>query len=85
MNETERDRILRMVSEGTLRPHEAAHLLAALADEPDAVDKKKEKSEKKNGPLMEVQLERPDGCLSVLRIWLARAVFPAASAAAMLR
>src|SRR4051812_21943927 len=39
MNETERDRILRMVQEGTLRPHEAAHLLAALADEPAAEDK----------------------------------------------
>src|ERR1044071_1058504 len=61
MNETERDRILRMVSEGTLRPHEAAHLLAALADEPEPAAEKKEKTDKKNGPLMEVQMERPDG------------------------
>jgi len=62
MNETERDRILRMVAEGTLRPHEAAHLLAALADEPTTADaKKKDKSAGKSGPLMEVQMERPDG------------------------
>lgn len=61
MNETERDRILRMVAEGTLRPHEAAHLLAALADEPAADVKKKEKPAGKSGPLMEVQMERPDG------------------------
>ena len=68
MNETERDRILRMVSEGTLRPHEAAHLLAALAEEPDTADKKKEKSEKKNAPLMEVQMERPDGSHYTVRV-----------------
>src|SRR4051812_40097065 len=61
MNETERDRILRMVAEGTLRPHEAAHLLAALADEPDTTDKKPEKAGKKSSPLMEIQMERPDG------------------------
>ena len=61
MNETERDRILRMVAEGTLRPHEAAHLLAALADERDPSEKKKDSGEKKGAPLMEVQMERPDG------------------------
>ena len=61
MNETERDRVLRMVAEGTLRPHEAAHLLAALADEPEAAGKKKEDATKKSAPLMEVQMERPDG------------------------
>jgi hypothetical protein len=60
MNETERDRILRMVAEGTLRPHEAAHLLAALADEAPA-DQKKQGKSKTSGPLMEVQMERPDG------------------------
>lgn len=62
MNETERDRILRMVAEGTLRPHEAAHLLAALADEPEHLGKAKtDKPAKATGPLMEVQMERPDG------------------------
>jgi hypothetical protein len=61
MNETERDRILRMVAEGTLRPHEAAHLLAALADEPQGAGNKKDKAAKSSGPLMEVQMERPDG------------------------
>jgi hypothetical protein len=59
MNETERDRILRMVAEGTLRPHEAAHLLAALAGEP-APDKKK-KSGKSSNATMEVEMERADG------------------------
>lgn len=63
MNETERDRILRMVSEGTLRPHEAAHLLAALADEPTAAEKPKDKKagKKADSNLVEVELERPDG------------------------
>ncbi len=68
MNETERDRILRMVAEGTLRPHEAAHLLAALADEPSAPEKKKEKSGKPASPLMEVQMERPDGSHYTLKV-----------------
>lgn len=61
MNETERDRILRMVAEGTLRPHEAAHLLAALADEPATDHKKKKDGGKSSAPAMEVQMERPDG------------------------
>ncbi|HLJ54964.1 MAG TPA: hypothetical protein VKT77_07975 [Chthonomonadaceae bacterium] len=60
MNETERDRILRMVAEGTLRPHEAAHLLAALADQP-AASKKKKEGEKASSSTMEVEMERPDG------------------------
>ena len=61
MNETERDRILRMVAEGTLRPHEAAHLLAALADESGADAQNNSRSAGKSSPLMEVQMERPDG------------------------
>ena len=63
MNETERDRILRMVAEGTLRPHEAAHLLAALADEPTVEEKSSDKKTKKKPDtnLVEVELERPDG------------------------
>ena len=68
MNETERDRILRMVGEGTLRPHEAAHLLAALADEPGPAGKAKGKSDKAAGPLMEVQMERPDGSHYTVRV-----------------
>ena len=68
MNETERDRILRMVAEGTLRPHEAAHLLAALADEPGTPEKKKDKSGKPASPLMEVQMERPDGSHYTLKV-----------------
>ncbi|HZO88758.1 MAG TPA: hypothetical protein VFB38_10520 [Chthonomonadaceae bacterium] len=65
MNETEKDRILRMVSEGTLKPSEAAHLLAALADEsapaepkPGENNKAKPKEKKQ---LIEVQMQRPDG------------------------
>ena len=61
MNETERDRILAMVAEGTLRPHEAAHLLAALAEEPATSGKTRSGSAKSADPLMEVQMERPDG------------------------
>jgi len=70
MSETERDRILRMLSEGTLRPDEAAKLLAALAEgaapaapKPQAPpEKPKEKEKPKAKPqLMEVQMQRPDG------------------------
>lgn len=68
MNETERDRILRMVAEGTLRPHEAAHLLAALADDPAPAGKKKEKPTKSGPPLMEVEMERPDGSHYTLKV-----------------
>lgn len=69
MNETERDRILRMVSEGTLRPTEAAQLLAALADETPVVkpqvvaavsEAEKEKEKEKQKPI-EVQMQRGDG------------------------
>jgi hypothetical protein len=64
MNETEKDRILRMVSDGTLRPAEAAHLLAALSEPPTEDEskpaEKKEKSKPKQ-PLMEVELQRADG------------------------
>src|SRR5437763_14960709 len=63
MNETERDRILRMVSEGTLRPNEAAHLLAALAEEPapDTAAKPAEEKDKPKKPMTEVEVQRPDG------------------------
>jgi len=68
MNETERDRILRMVAEGTLRPHEAAHLLAALADAPSIKETKKDKSAKASSPLVEVQMERSDGSHYTLKV-----------------
>src|SRR5579859_3539103 len=72
MSETERDRILLLLSEGTLRPDEAAKLLAALADSAEAAapkpqttpekPKDKEKEKPKTKPqLMEVQMQRPDG------------------------
>jgi hypothetical protein len=34
MNEPEKERILGMISEGIIRPEEAASLLAALSEEP---------------------------------------------------
>lgn len=64
MNETEKERILRMVSEGTLRPAEAAHLLAALAEEPAPAGGSAAENGKKakpKPPLLEVQMQRPDG------------------------
>ena len=70
MNETEKDRILRMVAEGTLRPHEAAHLLAALADEPISVKKAapEEKKEPEKEKLMEVQMQRADGTFYTIKV-----------------
>lgn len=68
MNETEKDRILRMVSEGTLRPNEAAQLLAALVEETPktALAEKGEpepesEKEKPKPQMTEVQMQRPDG------------------------
>lgn len=69
MNEPEKERILQMLSEGILRPDEAAGLLAVLADEPEPAPEPKKKSEeaadkpkpKPKEPLMEVQMQRPDG------------------------
>jgi hypothetical protein len=68
MNETEKDRILRMVSEGTLRPNEAAQLLAALTEPtaPKAVKAEPEKEpekekEKAKQQRTEIQMQRPDG------------------------
>jgi hypothetical protein len=80
MNDTDReqrDRILKMLADGTLRPDEAAKLLAALSPQPepavgkqeakkaakdDAKEKGKEKDKDKPKPqLMEVQMQRPDG------------------------
>jgi hypothetical protein len=75
MNDTDREqreRILKMLSEGTLRPDEAAKLLAALAPAEEAAAKKPEpakkeekepaqKEEKAKQQMMEVQMQRPDG------------------------
>ena len=74
MSETEKERVLRMVAEGTLRPHEAAQLLAALAEEPEEVKappagksaankntaREKEKQEDTK-QTVEVQVQRADG------------------------
>lgn len=73
MNETEKDRILRMVSEGTLRPNEAAQLLAALTEEkpkeakvekPEPEKEKKEEKSKRH----EVQMQRADGSLVTVEV-----------------
>ncbi len=71
--ETERERIIRMISEGTLRPEEAAPLLAALASGdrpmPETVsegpqktgDKQEANGETSKTVMREVQFQRPDG------------------------
>lgn len=78
MNDTDReqrDRVLKMLADGTLRPDEAAKLLAALSpaespqkSEPASRDAAKEKAkekakeqEKPRPQRMEVQMQRPDG------------------------
>ncbi|MBC7527296.1 MAG: hypothetical protein H7308_07070 [Chthonomonadaceae bacterium] len=73
MNETERERIIRMVSEGTLRPEEAASLLAALAaghtpvaESVNSAQQKsktaQEKSDESAKTVMhDVEFRRPDG------------------------
>lgn len=62
MNETEKDRILRMVSEGTIKPGEAASLLASLSEEAEAKpDEKKRAEEEEKKNLSEVKIRRPDG------------------------
>ncbi len=61
----ERDRILRMVADGTIRPVEAAQLLAALSDKP-AAQRLPSKPESAAPPPVkpkgiEVDMLRPDG------------------------
>ncbi len=71
MNETEKDRILRMISEGTLKPSEAAHLLAALAEESAAEEKPAQNGKAKAAPkqeTVEVQMERPDGTKTTIHL-----------------
>lgn len=65
MNETEKERILRMLSEGNLRPAEAATLLAALADEPETDRRAGKSGQEESGErpkqAVEVTMQRPDG------------------------
>jgi polyhydroxyalkanoate synthesis regulator phasin len=68
MNETEKDRILRMVSEGILQPGEAAQLLAAVAAEekpkPEPAkseEKAKDREKQEKQPTTAIQMQRPDG------------------------
>ena len=82
MNEPEKERILAMVSEGLLRPDEAASLLAVLADEPRILvitedkklkDKPKEQEQAAvktaaKEPLMEVQMQRADGSTYTIQV-----------------
>jgi hypothetical protein len=71
MNDNERDRILKMVGDGTLRPNEAAQLLAALAaDEPNPAAKSEE-PEADNAPKappVEIQMRRPDGSYYTIQV-----------------
>lgn len=84
MNETERDRILELVADGTLRPREAAQLLAALAGppapntagaaktanlaKPATQASQESKENSKKQPLAEVELQRPDGTKYKLQV-----------------
>ena len=71
MNETEKQRILKMVAEGALQPSEAAHLLAALAEESEASNgaKADDKAKPKpHAPMLEVQMQRPDGTHYVVQV-----------------
>lgn len=65
MNETERERIMQMVSDGTLRPNEAAQLLAALNETQTASGSTSAEAPKQSAKpkpeMMEVQMQRPDG------------------------
>ncbi|HZT41047.1 MAG TPA: hypothetical protein VFA07_02600 [Chthonomonadaceae bacterium] len=71
MNETEKQRILKMVAEGALRPSEAAHLLAALAEESENSNAAKADGKAKpkpQEPMLEVQMQRPDGTHYVVQV-----------------
>lgn len=75
MNETEKERILKMVAEGELRPGEATQLLAALSDNAEpakkAEESKKEKPKEEVKPpanLIEVQMQRPDGSTYTVQV-----------------
>lgn len=67
MNESEKDRILRMLSEGALRPSEAAQLLAALA-EPKPEPKVKQPEEPAKPAMTEVKLQRADGTFYTIQV-----------------
>lgn len=77
MSETEKERVLRMVAEGTLRPQEAAQLLAALSDTLDAPEKPADKPVSKSAArekpeeskeTVEVQVQRPDGTTRTVQL-----------------
>ena len=71
MNETEKQRILKMVAEGALRPSEAAHLLAALAEESEGANSSKgdgKAKPKPPEPMLEIQMQRPDGTNYVVQV-----------------
>lgn len=69
MNDTEKERILRLVSEGILRPQEAASLLAALSEEPTPAPpqpaakpvEEKTQAEPPKQQNVQVQMQRADG------------------------
>lgn len=71
MNETERNRILTMLADGTLRPNEAAHLLATLADSAPASGAPPEKKAPPTAPVappVEIQMRRPDGTYYTVQV-----------------
>jgi hypothetical protein len=71
MNQAEKDRILELVAEGTLRPAEATRLLAAIAalEEKPAEPKPEPSPEaEQKPPTIEFKLQRPDGTHTVVQV-----------------
>src|SRR5579884_285285 len=71
MHEAEKDRILGMVADGTLRPDDATRLLAALAELDSAPKTKangKPEPAKSEPPTVEFKLQRPDGTHTTVQV-----------------
>ncbi len=71
MNDANRESIMKMVGDGTLRPEEAAKLLAKLSDEEEAakaqanaktkIEAEKEKTEKAKPAMEKITMPNADG------------------------
>ncbi|HEV2473131.1 MAG TPA: hypothetical protein VGS41_10725 [Chthonomonadales bacterium] len=73
MNEPEKERILKLVAEGSLRPAAAAELIASLSEEApkpagDQAPSSKTKAQKAPSKPIEVEMERPDGTHYTLQV-----------------
>jgi polyhydroxyalkanoate synthesis regulator phasin len=71
MNEAEKERILTLVAEGTLRPAEATRLLAAIAaleEKPAETKAEAAQEDEQKQPTVEFKLQRPDGTHTVVQV-----------------